>query len=317
MVLNYLRQFPASVWVVLLGTLMTRATYFMVWPFMAVILHRKFAMPEFQIGAIMSMAAMASAVFSLYVGYVSDRLGRKGVVVCACLAYVLAFTMLAMAQTAWLFAAGAVLVGLSRSSLEPPARALISDLITDPPVRQLAHHVRYYMINVGAALGPLVGVALGFTGKQSAFWLVGTSFLFWGAAFVWVFRRVRSEELRQTPYNFRQTLAILKQDRAFMLLLSANMLVMYCYMHTETSLVQYLTLLGNRVVEIYTPMILINAAIVVTMQFPLLNVGQILAAEPFDDWSQWLRCGLFNLGINAAACPRIILVLGYCCPELG
>lgn len=79
-----IHRFPGPVWIVLLGTLLTRASFFMVWPFMAVILHNKFNMPLTQIGAILSLTALTGAIFSLYVGYLTDKIGRKGVIVIAC-----------------------------------------------------------------------------------------------------------------------------------------------------------------------------------------------------------------------------------------
>ncbi len=246
----------------------------MVWPFMAVILHNKFQMPQSQIGAVLSLTALAGALFSLYVGYVSDKIGRKGVIVTACAIYVLAFIVLAIADTTWLFAFGAVAVGLSRSMLEPPARAMISDLIADAKLRELAHHVRYYMVNVGAAFGPLVGLKLGFTGAQTTFWIVALAYGTWGLTFVWVFRRIRHADTTapQIPYSFRDALGVLRKDRAFLLLILANALVMYSYIHQETSLVQYLNQLGERVIQIYTPIMLINASIIVLLQFPILKL---------------------------------------------
>jgi MFS family permease len=273
MTLSDVRRFPATVWIILLGTFLTRASFFMVWPFMAVILFQKFGMPQSHIGAILSLTALAGAIFSLYVGYVSDKLGRKGVIVVACMIYVGAFILLAMANVAWLFAIGAVLVGLSRSMLEPPSRALISDLIDDKKLRELAHHVRYYMVNVGAAFGPIVGLKLGFTGAQHTFWLVALAYGLWGAGFVWAFRRIRAnDDAEKSPYNFKETLNVLRKDHAFLLLILANALVMYSYMHQETSLVQHLNQLGERVIQIYTPIMLINASIIVLLQFPLLKL---------------------------------------------
>ncbi len=273
MKLTDVTRFPAPVWVVLIGTFLTRASFFMVWPFMAVILHNKFAMPQSHIGAVLSMAALAGALSSLYVGYLSDRLGRKGVLIAGCLLYVVAFVLLALAEVTFVFAIGAVLIGLSRAMLEPPARAMISDLIDDQDLRELAHHTRYYMINVGAALGPILGLKLGFTGAQSTFWLVALAYAIWGGCFIWVFRSVNAESSQtKTDHSFRQTLAVLRKDRAFLLLVIANALVMYSYMHQETSLVQHLSQLGDRVVQIYTPMMLINASIIVLFQFPLLKL---------------------------------------------
>lgn len=292
MTLAQLKKFPAPVWVVLVGTFLTRGSFFMVWPFMAVILHRKFGLSEANIGAILSATALSSAIVSFYVGYITDKVGRKGIIMLACLVYVVAFVLLAFADVMWLFAISVVLVGLSRAMLEPPARAMISDLIADKPIRELAHHVRYYMINVGGALGPILGLQLGLTGAQSTFGYVAVAYALWGFGFVWVFTRVNQPaEPPKSPHNIRQTLAVLGRDRAFLLLVIANALVMYCYMHQETSLVQYLNQLGDKVVEIYTPMLLINALVIVIFQFPLLK---LLANQSLLVRVQW---GLLGFGL--------------------
>lgn len=273
MTLSNVRYFPVQIWVVLFGTFLTRAAFFMVWPFMAVILNQRFHMEEAVIGFILSLSALASALFSLYVGYLSDKLGRKGLMMMACLTYIAAFVLLALATQALWFAIGAMMVGMSRSMLETPARAMISDLLEDKNLRDLAHHVRYYMVNVGASMGPILGLYLGFTGAQTTFWFVALTYAIYGLGFLYVFHLVKDNHIPpKSELNFKQTLSVLKQDRSFLLLIMANMLVMYSYMHQETSLVQHLNQLGDRVVDVYTPMILINGGIIILFQFPLLKL---------------------------------------------
>ncbi|MDO6708693.1 MFS transporter [Photobacterium sp. 1_MG-2023] len=273
MELSHLRRFSAPIWAVLIGTLLTRASFFMVWPYMAVMLHRNFGLSEIEIGIIMSMAALGGAVVALYVGYLSDKLGRKNLLILSCLAHVATFMILAEADQSWLYAAGALMAGVSRAMLEPPARAMISDLLPEIPVREMAHQVRYYCINLGAAFGPLLGLQLGFTGVQSSFYLVALAYLIYGICFVIAFWRIRN--VQQPPknnQNFSQTLRVLANDKAFMMLIVANTLVMYAYLHQETSLVQYLNVLGDRVVPLFTSMITVNAGVIVLLQFPVLKL---------------------------------------------
>ncbi|UTM59187.1 MFS transporter [Photobacterium sp. CCB-ST2H9] len=273
MELSHVRRFSAPIWAVLIGTFLTRASFFMVWPYMAVMLHRNFGLSEIEIGTIMSLAAFGGAVVALYVGYLSDKLGRKNLLIISCLAHVATFVILAEADQSWLYAAGALMAGISRAMLEPPARAMISDLLPEIPVREMAHQVRYYCINLGAAFGPLLGLQLGFTGVQSSFYLVALGYLIYCGCFIIAFWQIRNTpQPPKNSQNFGETLQVLAKDKAFMILILANTLVMYAYLHQETSLVQYLNALGDRVVDLYTQMITVNASVIVLLQFPVLKL---------------------------------------------
>ncbi|MCM0151495.1 MDR family MFS transporter [Photobacterium galatheae] len=299
MELSHLRRFSAPIWAVLIGTLLTRASFFMVWPYMAVMLHRNFGLSEIEIGTIMSLAALGGAIVALYVGYLSDKLGRKNLLIISCLAHVATFVILAEADQSWLYAAGALMAGISRAMLEPPARAMISDLLPDIPVREMAHQVRYYCINLGAAFGPLLGLQLGFTGVQSSFYLVALGYLIYCACFIIAFWQIRNTpQPPKNSQNFGETLQVLAKDKAFMILILANTLVMYAYLHQETSLVQYLNALGDRVVDLYTQMITVNASVIVLLQFPLLKL--------LSSWSLYRRV---YLGVTLFAVAFIMYAM--------
>ncbi len=71
------QQFPPLMWILLFGGFITRGSYYMVWPFLAVILYDKFAMSATQVGLILSNAAIV-AVFTSFIGSsLSDKIGRK------------------------------------------------------------------------------------------------------------------------------------------------------------------------------------------------------------------------------------------------
>ncbi|AHV37721.1 hypothetical protein Ri1_09420 [Aeromonas dhakensis] len=48
-----LRQFPPLVWTVILGTFMVRTSYYMVWPFLSILLYREYGLSATTIGALL------------------------------------------------------------------------------------------------------------------------------------------------------------------------------------------------------------------------------------------------------------------------
>src|SRR6185503_3260421 len=155
------QTFPPLVNIMLAGGLLTRTAFFMVWPFLSIILLRRFHMAPSEIGVILGISAAASSTVGFYVGNLSDRFGRRNVMVTGCCGSVAAFLILASADSVTAYVAGAILVGLCRSGIEPPGSALISEAISDPATRQLAFHSRYFLSNVGATVGPLAGFTAG------------------------------------------------------------------------------------------------------------------------------------------------------------
>lgn len=75
------------------------------------------------------------------------------------------------------------------------------------------------------------------------------------------------------------TLKLLAQDKAFQLLVLANILVMLCYSQVDATLVQYLTAANGsseasiaRTVSFYTWLLFTNASTILVLQFPLLKL---------------------------------------------
>ncbi|QHQ38753.1 MFS transporter [Microbulbifer hydrolyticus] len=268
---------PPLIWIVLLGSFFGRGTYFMVWPFLAILLHDKFALGPGAIGVILSVSAMASALLGFYVGALSDRYGRRRVLILGTAINAFAFLVLSMAESLAAFVVSITLCSVGRAIWEPPASALFGDLIHEKKSRELALQFRYFLVNVGAALGPVIGVWAGISAQQSTFGLTALSYLLLCLGFVWAFRYSvagkQSVAQRHTVTDFSGTLRVLRQDRVFLVVVLANILTLFIYAHFDTSLVQHLTQLqAPALVGLISSMILINALTIVVLQFPLLRV---------------------------------------------
>lgn len=266
---------PPLVWVLLGGILLTRTAFFMAWPFLAIILARDYRLTPSQIGSVLGAAFLTSALVGFYSGNLSDRLGRRRVMLVGCAGAVVAYFLLAAARGVALCVLGAFLVGLSRSTIEAPGTALIVDHVEDRKTRDVVFHVRYFLINVGGAAGPLLGVTFGLSAERLSFWVTGAVYAVFGLALVRAFRRA-PERVAAHPTrhaSLTAALAILRRDRRFLLLLSANFLVMAAYAQQESTLIQHVSLQGGaRAIDLVTTLLATNGLTIVLCQFPLLGL---------------------------------------------
>ena len=163
------KQFPRLMWILLLGSFFTRGSYFMVWPFLAVILYERFALSATEVGMVLSGAAII-AVFTSFIGSaLSDKIGRQKLMYLTGVLYIISFSLLAEVDTVIGYVIVMTLCSIATSLWRPLTSATIGDIIDDPQTRELAMQSLYFIVNVGCAVGPLVGLWLGLTGEQSSF----------------------------------------------------------------------------------------------------------------------------------------------------
>ncbi len=269
-----IKQFTPVVWVIIFGTFLTRTTFFMVWPFLAIILYQKFSLTPTHIGLILSLSAGSGTVLGFWIGHLSDRIGRKRIMLIGGGLNIVGFGMMASADSVALYTAAVVLCGIARGFIEAPGKALISDALPDSASREMAFHVRYFMLNVGAAIGPLLGLKLGLTAQQETFWITSLTYFIYCAALIWSFKRIlTSTKTTLKVDNFRETLGVLRSDRAFMTLIAANLIIMLTYSQIESTLIQFIQLLKLADAKtLYTWLITTNALTIVVFQFPVLKL---------------------------------------------
>lgn len=317
-----LKRFPAIVWTMIIGNFFIRGSYYMVWPFLAVILYQKYQLSAAEVGLILSVTTAVAVIIGVYAGNLSDRFGRKLLMNLSAVIGVLAFALLSVAESLPVFIAAVFLATLPRALWDSPSKAMLSDAVPDSKDRELAFQSIYFMVNVGAALGPLFGVWAGLTGKQSSFIFTAIAYLLMLVALLVVFGKTAKNQAKQqkSPHNFRQTLKLLATDHMFLLFIVANILIMFVYAQMDSSLIQYLTRAGApELVSLISAMIVTNATVIVSLQFVLLKlmenmivrhriyIGVLLLAisqlvyafNPVDFFAGWL-IATFVLSVGEA-----------------
>jgi len=266
-----LKSFPATVHALLFFTLVIRFSYFMAWPFIAVIMTQNYHMSPIAIGVAMTSSALFSVVLGMYGGQISDRLGRRVILMLGCGFSALGYSLLAQADGMGLFITGLMVIGVSFAWVDPPLRALMSDLLVDRRRRALALQMRYYLINVAAVFGPLVGIAFGLTSQKGTFLITGLTYI---PFFVYVLLFIPAGKLLNEPQDgsgvtvkLHQVIGIIARDKIYIAALLCSILCSVVFIHYEAILPQYLLLLnGNAAIKLITLILVTNACTVLVFQ---------------------------------------------------
>ncbi|WP_426698301.1 TCR/Tet family MFS transporter [Rhodanobacter soli] len=121
------------------------------------------------VGIFSTVFALVQFVFSPVLGALSDRFGRRPVILISNLGLAVDFVMLALAPTLWLLFAARVLLGMTAASFSA-ANAYIAD-ITPREKRAAAFGLLGSAFGVGFIIGPGLGGFLGGIHLRLPFWV--------------------------------------------------------------------------------------------------------------------------------------------------
>ena len=269
-----IKRFNFSVWTVLTGTLLARTSYFMAWPFLIVFLYEDYGASAIEVGTMLAVSAGVGAGTGLYSGYLSDKLGRKWVMVLGSWIASISYTGIALASEVWQFYVLIMMTGLMRPMIEAPAKAVIGDNLKDSKDRELALNIRYFLLNLGGALGPLIGITLALSQPQNLFFVAGGTYVAYG---FWLLLGIERKgtftkpDPSQLP-NFAATLNVIRKDNIFVKLMVANFIMMFVYAQAESSIPQVIVRSSVAdAAQLIAGLVLVNTLTIIVFQFPMLK----------------------------------------------
>ncbi|HEY0626481.1 MAG TPA: TCR/Tet family MFS transporter [Allosphingosinicella sp.] len=131
-------------------------------------------------GLFVAIWAAMQFIFSPVIGSLSDRYGRRPVILISAAGLSADFALMALAPNMWWLAVGRILGGITSSSFTT-AFAYMAD-ITPPEKRARAYGLIGAAFSAGFVAGPLIGGVLGEWGPRVPFWgaaiLSGLAFLY-------------------------------------------------------------------------------------------------------------------------------------------
>lgn len=331
----YFRNYHPIVHSILFGTMMARVASSMSMPFLALYLSRQLDLSPTLIGITIGLGMFCEMIGGFIGGTLSDRFGRKKIMMSALYLWTAVFTCYAFATELWMFIALTALQGLCRAFYEPVGQAMLSDMTT-PEQRYRVFSLRYTFNNFGWGVGPLIGAALGMSAGTSAFLLTGAVFLGFAVLMQVLLTRfevVQAEGERKEVVTFRKALWTVWGDKALLLFILGSIMGTLCYSQITTNLAQHVGFQFEAGVTLYGILLTTNAVLIVLLQMPLsawaerrtplqnIWIGNLLYAFGFlgfavaDGWTMMIiAMVIFTLG-EVLCFPAGSVLLDRLAPE--
>ncbi|KAF2747946.1 MFS general substrate transporter [Sporormia fimetaria CBS 119925] len=107
-------------------------------------------------GILISAFSLAEACTGMYWGGVSDRLGRKPVLIMGCMGTITSLLIVGMAPNFWVALAGRIVGGLLNGNVGV-IQTMVGELVTKPEHEPKAYAVMPFVWSVGTIIGPSIG----------------------------------------------------------------------------------------------------------------------------------------------------------------
>jgi len=172
-------RYDSGIWIRILGAALTTITGFMIRPFLVLYLYDKMEGSVLLPMIIVGLQPLCGLMVSWFGGGWSDRYGRKPIIITALALQMLCMVGYVFAEQVWHYALISVVNGIGFALYMPAANAQITDLVTEEK-RAEVFALMHTAFNVGAAVGPVLGLLMFSWNPSAVFLLSALSFIVYG-----------------------------------------------------------------------------------------------------------------------------------------
>jgi MFS family permease len=276
-VVRELRAYPKQFWILVVGIFIYVSGAALGFPYEAIYLHSILHISTTWIGAIFGLVPIAVMPFQIWGGALTDRFGRRWMLILSTVAGVVWFIGFAYSRHVWQVAAlTAVECAFGWPLFQTASNAMVADLLP-PEDRAEAFSVTRVSMNLGVVVGPAFGaLALSLHASFRQLFLaaaVGCA-LFVAVAALWL-RESKPVVADGVPEHVdeggRRGFAIVRADRRFLVFCAAALLPVICIGQFGSIFAMYITDTVGVPFRTWGLLLMMNAFIVATMQYPLVR----------------------------------------------
>ncbi len=172
---KYSRQF----WLILGGLLIGTIGSSMVFPFLTIYVSEKLDLPLTNVASLITLNGIIGLGASFVAGPITDRAGRKWIMVLSLFGNGITYLMFRGAETFLVFALLMALRGLFHPMYKVGTSAMVTDLVT-PEQRADAFALMRTADNLGIAIGPAIGGFVAATSYDASFTIAALTLLAFG-----------------------------------------------------------------------------------------------------------------------------------------
>ena len=311
-------EYPRPFWTLVGITFIDRIGGALLHLFFALYITIKFGVGMTQVGVLFAIFSVSSFVGQFVGGGLTDRMGRKSIMIFSLIATSLSSVLMGLVQSLSTFFVLAVFVGILTEAGGPARQAMVADLLPEEK-RTNGYGIMRVAFNLSAAIGPAIG---GLLVRSSYLYLfladaiisLITAFLVW-RSMPETKPDGRPGVAEESVASTFQGYGTVLRDRIFILFLMAAILTGFVYMNLNTTLGVFLRDSHGIDEAGYGLLVSLNAAMVVVLQFPItrriegyapmlvMATGAALYAIGFGLYGFVTSIGLFVLAM-------VILTIG-------
>jgi len=187
-------QYPGQFWLLLCGAFINSVGGTMIWPFLLLFFRSNLGISMLEASSLLTVKAAASLASSFLAGTLTDRLGRKSVMVFSLITSGLIYLLFIPQNPYWVFVILMALSGTVEPMYRVGSNAMVADML---PVqdRSSGYASMRMIVNIGMTIGPVLSGILILKSYAFMFSISAACLIFYGL-FLWVLIR---ETLIITP----------------------------------------------------------------------------------------------------------------------
>ena len=273
-VVSVYREYRRSFWVLVGATFIDRLGGSLLFPFFGLYITKKFNVGFTEVGVLFALFSVSSFVGSFLGGALTDRVGRKTMLIFGLLASSFSTLAMGFVESLQVFYVLALVSGIFTDVAGPAHQAMVADLLPENK-RAEGYGIIRVGFNLAVTIGPAIG---GFLATQSYQLLFITDAIISTITAAIVFFFIRETKPKARPGTQPESVGRtfvgyfrVLRDGTFMLFVSACILMGLVYMNMNATLGVYMRDHAGLVnaESRYGLLLSINAIMVVFMQFPI------------------------------------------------
>ena len=270
-------EYPRTFWMMILVNFIDRLGGSLLFPFFALYLTKKFGIGMTEVGLLFAVFSVSSFIGAFPGGALTDRFGRKGIIIFSLLATSFSTLLMGFVQTFQLFVTIAFVSGIFTDIGGPAYEAVFIDVLPQEK-RASGFGIRRVAFNLAIVAGPAIG---GFIAARSYLALFISDAVVSSLVAILVFLLIpetkpalaEGETQETTAQSFGGYLRVLR-DGKFMAFVGVCMLAWLVYMNMNTTMGVFLRDQHGIAEAGYGWLISLNAAMVVLFQFPITRQAE-------------------------------------------
>jgi MFS family permease len=269
---NIYNEYPRQFWILIGALFIDRLGGALIFPFFSLYITKRFDVGMTQVGLLFGLFAITSIAGSMFGGALTDRLGRKGMLIFGLIASALSSLLMGLVGSIELFLGTVLIVGIFANAGGPAQQAMVADLLPEEK-RAQGFGILRVVANLAVAIGPAIGGLLATQSYLFLFICDAVASTITAGIVVMAIRETKPESPAGAPaqtmgQTFSGYLDVLR-DATFVMFMGACVLMTLVAMQMNLTLPVYLRDIHAVSEQGFGYILSLNAAMVVLFQFPI------------------------------------------------